>query len=220
VGILLGQGLYIDNITSGTNITYSDLPVNTYEDASFNFSLPAAQRTGSAYTGTEHRVTSLFSRLTYDFNEKYLFTGIIRRDGSSRFGGNNKFGIFPSFSAGWIVSNENFWKENNIVKSLKIRSGYGVTGNDAILNFGYLSTIVGGRNYTYGTGGVDISTGFSPSAPSNPDLKWEETAQTNIGIDATLFNNLTLTLEVYRKKLLEFYRRLLYRDMLAQRVVQ
>ncbi|MET3128272.1 TonB-linked SusC/RagA family outer membrane protein [Arcicella rosea] len=200
VGILLGQGLYIDNITSGTNITYSDLPVNTYEDASFNFSLPAAQRTGSAYTGTEHRVTSLFSRLTYDFNEKYLFTGIIRRDGSSRFGGNNKFGIFPSFSAGWIVSNENFWKENNIVKSLKIRSGYGVTGNDAILNFGYLSTIVGGRNYTYGTGGVDISTGFSPSAPSNPDLKWEETAQTNIGIDATLFNNLTLTLEVYRKK--------------------
>lgn len=199
-GVLLGQGLYIDNITSGTNITYSDLPVNTYEDASFNFSLPAAQRTGSAYTGVEHRVTSLFSRLTYDFNEKYLFTGIIRRDGSSRFGGNNKFGIFPSFSAGWVVSNENFWKENNIVKTLKIRSGYGVTGNDAILNFGYLSTIVGGRNYTYGTGGTDIITGFSPSAPSNPDLKWEETAQTNIGIDATLFNNLTLTLEVYRKK--------------------
>ncbi|MDR6564057.1 MULTISPECIES: TonB-dependent receptor [unclassified Arcicella] len=200
IGVLLGQGLYIDNITTGTSITYSDLPVNTYPDASFNFSLPAAQRTGSAYTGTEHRVTSLFGRLTYDFNEKYLFTGIIRRDGSSRFGGNNKYGIFPSFSAGWVVSNENFWKENGIVKTLKIRSGYGVTGNDAILNFGYLSTIVGGRNYTYGTGGVDIITGFSPSAPSNPDLKWEETAQTNIGIDATLLNNLTLTLEVYRKK--------------------
>ncbi len=200
VSALVGQGLYIDNISSGTGITYSDLPVNTYDDASFNFSLPAAQRTGSAYTGTEHRVTSLFSRLTYDFKEKYLFTGIIRRDGSSRFGGNNQYGIFPSFSAGWVVSNEGFWKENKWVKSLKVRGGYGVTGNDAILNFGYLSTIVGGRNYTYGTGGVDISTGSSPSAPSNPDLKWEETAQTNIGIDATLLNNLTLTLEVYRKK--------------------
>ena len=75
----------------------------------------------------------------------------MRRDGSSRFGSNNKYGYFPSFSAGWVPSRESFWKENNIVNQLKIRGGYGVTGNDNIGDFKYLSTVGGGRNYAVGS---------------------------------------------------------------------
>ncbi|WP_318345506.1 SusC/RagA family TonB-linked outer membrane protein [Flagellimonas baculiformis] len=197
--VLLGQGVYVDNITEGQSITYNNIPVNNYKDASFNFDIPTEQINASAYTGVIHKVTSLFARLNYAYQEKYLFTGIVRRDGSSRFGSNNKFGIFPSFSAGWAANKENFWPENNIVNQLKIRGSYGVTGSDQIGDFKYLSTIGDGRNYPVGnTGSVVI--GNSPDAPANPDLKWEETSQTNIGLDATLFNGLNVTFDWYYKK--------------------
>ncbi|APZ44836.1 SusC/RagA family TonB-linked outer membrane protein [Polaribacter reichenbachii] len=197
--LLVGQGVYVDNITTGENVTYFGIPVDNYKDASFNFSVPTDQITASAYTGNEHRVTSLFSRLTYNFDEKYLFTAIVRRDGSSRFGSNNKYGFFPSFSAGWVPSKENFWVDNDIVTQLKIRGGYGVTGNDNIGDFQYLSTIGGGRNYTVGTSG-SVTIGNSPNAPSNPDLKWEETSQLNIGFDARLFDNISVAFDWYKKE--------------------
>lgn len=198
--LLLGQGTYVDNITSGTYTSYVDLPTNNYQEATFISGWPLAKRSGSAYTGQEHRVTSLFARLNYDYNEKYLFTGIIRRDGSSNFGPNKKFGIFPSFSAGWVISKEGFWKENNVVNTIKLRAGYGVTGNDAIPPNGFLALIGGGRNYTFGSDGTTVSIGNSPNAPANPDLQWEETSQTNIGFDAKLFNDFNLTVEYYDKK--------------------
>lgn len=198
--LLLGQATYIDGLTSGTSVTYTNLPVDSYKDASFNFNLPASQKTGGAYTGQEHRLFSLFSRLTYDYNEKYLFTGVIRRDGSSNFGQNNKYGIFPSFSGGWVVSKEGFWKDNNVVNTLKIRAGYGIVGSEAIPANGYLALIGGGRNYTFGSDGTTIVSGNSPDAPSNPDLRWEETSTFNVGFDAKLFNDFNLTLEFYDKK--------------------
>jgi TonB-linked SusC/RagA family outer membrane protein len=197
--VLLGQGAYVDNITSGLGVTYHNIPVASYKDASFNYSVPKEQIDAYAYTGSDHKVTSIFSRLNYDFNEKYLFTGIIRRDGSSRFGSNNKYGTFPSFSLGWVASKEGFWKENNVVNQLKFRGGFGITGNDAIGDFGYLATIGGGRNYTIGNSG-SVTIGNSPNAPSNPDLKWEQTSQTNIGFDARLFQNFSLSFDLYNKK--------------------
>jgi TonB-linked SusC/RagA family outer membrane protein len=197
--ILLGQGVYVDNITTGENVTYFNIPVDNYQDASFNFGVPTDQINASAYSGNEHRVTSLFSRLNYNFDERYLFTAIIRRDGSSRFGSNNKYGLFPSFSAGWVPSKESFWKDNDIVKQLKIRGGYGVTGNDNIGDFQYLSTIGGGRNYTIGSSG-SVTIGNSPNAPSNPDLRWEETSQLNIGFDARLFDNISVAFDWYKKE--------------------
>src|SRR5690606_31769602 len=139
---------------------------------SFNFNLSPDKIVGSSYTGNEHRVISLFSRLNYDYNEKYLFTGIIRRDGSTNFGSNKKFGVFPSFSAGWVVSEEDFLRDSETINTLKLRAGYGVTGNDAIPPFGYLSLIGGGRNYTLGRDGQIIWSGNSPDAPANPDLQW------------------------------------------------
>ncbi|GAB2763237.1 SusC/RagA family TonB-linked outer membrane protein [Salinimicrobium soli] len=197
--LLLGQGTYVDGIVSGTYTSYQDIPVTSYKDASFNYAIPQERITASAYTGTEHRVISLFSRLNYNYDEKYLFTGIIRRDGSTNFGSNNKFGVFPSFSAGWNVSNEEFWGTNDVVNTLKLRAGYGITGNDAIKPFGYLALIGGGRNYTFGRDGSALVIGYSPDAPPNPDLKWEETAQLNIGADARFFSYLTTSLEYYKK---------------------
>jgi len=198
--VLLGQGVYVDDDSSEVGITYFDLPVTSREEASFNFPVTDDQKVGYTWTGTLHKVTSLFARFNYNYDEKYLLTGIVRRDGSSRFGANNKYGYFPSFSAGWNVSREEFWPENDIVSTLKIRGGYGVTGNDAIGNFGYLALIGGGRNYTFGSDGGVIYTGFSPNAPDNPDLKWEETSQTNIGFEARLFNDFSLTFDYYTKE--------------------
>jgi TonB-linked SusC/RagA family outer membrane protein len=198
--LLLGQAVYVDNNGGSSNVTLYDLPISSYEDASFNFNIPdATNRVGGASDFVLHKVTSLFTRLNYNYKEKYLFTGIYRRDGSSRFGANNKYGVFPSFSLGWVVSKEDFWKTNDVVDQLKIRAGYGVVGNDAIRDFGYLATVGGGFNYTVGNSGK-ITTGYAPASLDNPDLRWEETSQTNIGVDAKLFKAVSLTIEYYKKK--------------------
>jgi TonB-linked SusC/RagA family outer membrane protein len=198
--ILLGQAAYVDNTGGRSGVTLYDLPITSYRDASFNFNIPdATNRVGGASEFIQHKVSSLFARVNYNYKEKYLFTGIYRRDGSSRFGSNNKFGVFPSFSLGWVVTKEDFWQANEIVNSLKIRGGYGVVGNDAISDFGYLATVGGGFNYTIGNSGK-ITTGYAPASLDNPDLRWEQTSQTNIGFDAKLFKTLSLTAEYYKKK--------------------
>jgi TonB-linked SusC/RagA family outer membrane protein len=203
--VLLGQGSYVDNIGGGSGAVMYGLPITSYRDASFNFDIPQADRTSSTYDMTEHKLTSLFTRVNYDFKEKYLFTGIIRRDGSSRFGGNNKFGVFPSFNVGWVVSKEEFWKESEVINSLKIRGGYGIVGNDAYSdpnnnpNFKYLSLVEGGYNYSFGNTGA-ITTGYANVTLDNPDLRWEETSQADIGFESRFFHDLSLTVDVYNKK--------------------
>lgn len=196
--ILLGQGAYVENNGGGLGTTMFNLPVNDYKAASFAFDIPASSRTTYSYDMVLHKVSSLFARLNYNFSEKYLFTGIIRRDGSSRFGGNNKYGVFPSVSAGWVLSNEDFWKNSKAISYLKIRGGYGVVGNDAIRDFGYLATVAGGFNYTLGNAGI-ITTGYAPTSLDNPDLRWEETSQANIGFEAELFRGLNLNVDFFDK---------------------
>lgn len=196
--ILLGQGAYVDNNSSGINVTYFNLPADNFKDASMNYSISADDITAKGYEGIQHRVSSLFGRLTYDYASKYLFTGIIRRDGSSRFGSTHKYGYFPSASAGWVASEENFWPAKNSITFFKLRGSYGITGNDVLGNFRYLSTVGGGRNYTIGDNIYTI--GYSPDAPANPDLKWEQTSQLDFGFDAVLFQNWTLAFDWYNKK--------------------
>jgi TonB-linked SusC/RagA family outer membrane protein len=199
VNVLLGQGAYNDGASYSSGVTEYGLPVTTFKDASLNYSIPAVQRIGYGGEGQQHHISSLFARLNYDYDEKYILQGVIRRDGSSRFGGNNKYGTFPSISLGWVPTKEAFWPKNDVVDFLKFRGGYGVVGNDAIPDNAFLSTIGGGRNYSFGTGDTYIS-GYSPNAPSNPNLKWEQTSQTNVGLDAVLFHDFNLTLEWYKKK--------------------
>lgn len=196
--LLLGQGAYLDHNSSGVTVTYFNLPVDNFKDASMNYSISADDITATGYEGIHHTVSSLFSRLTYDYGGKYLFTGVIRRDGSSRFGPNNKFGYFPSASVGWVASQEEFWPAKNSVNFLKIRGSYGVTGNDILGDFRYLSTVGGGRNYTFGNNLYTI--GYSPDAPANPNLKWEQTSQMDFGFDAVLFRDWSLTFDWFNKK--------------------
>jgi len=199
VNVLIGQGTYVDQASVQSGVTEFGLPVTNFKDASLNFSLPPAQRIGYGSENEAHHITSLFARLNYDYDERYIIQGVIRRDGSSRFGDNNKYGTFPSVSLGWVPTKEAFWPQNNVVDFLKLRGGYGVVGNDAIPPDAFLATIGGGRNYSFGTGDTYIS-GYSPNAPANPNLKWEQTSQTNIGLDAVLFHDFNLTLEWYKKK--------------------
>lgn len=194
---LIGISAYQNN-SRGVNARYYNLPVSTFDEASMNFSIIDDNKLAGGWEAPDHRISSLFARLNYNFSEKYLFTGIIRRDGSSRFGPNNKYGIFPSASLGWIVSREGFWPKNRVVKFLKIRGSYGVNGNDNIQDFLYLATVSGGRNYVYYYDNYII--GYSPDAPSNPDLQWEETSQTDIGIETTLFSDFRIALDFYNKK--------------------
>ncbi|MBA2249189.1 MAG: SusC/RagA family TonB-linked outer membrane protein, partial [Chitinophagaceae bacterium] len=199
VTLLVGQGAYVENIGGNTGLSISNLPITNYKDASFGFDVGLANRVGYAGDFVEHKINSLFSRLNYSYDDKYLFTGIIRRDGSTRFGPNKKNGYFPSFSAGWNVYKENFWHENNVVKFLKFRGGYGVVGNDASADFRYLSIVNGGYNYSFGNGGL-ITTGYSPLTLDNPDLHWEQTTSADVGFDAQLFNNFNISFDWYNKK--------------------
>ena len=143
-------------------------------------------------------LTSILGRVFYSYQNKYLFTATIRRDGSSKFGKNNRYGYFPSFSLGWNVAEEKFMENVHWLDQLKLRGGYGVLGNQEIDNYQYSSTITTGINYPDGNGG--LLQGAFPKNFANPDKKWEETAMTNVGIDFMAFNNrLSLTADYYVK---------------------
>lgn len=143
-------------------------------------------------------LTSILGRVFYSYQNKYLFTATIRRDGSSKFGKNNRYGYFPSFSLGWNVAEEKFMENVHWLDQLKLRGGYGVLENQEIDNYQYSSTITTGINYPDGNGG--LLQGAFPKNFANPDIKWEETAMTNVGIDFMAFNNrLSLTADYYVK---------------------
>jgi TonB-dependent starch-binding outer membrane protein SusC len=196
-GLLGTEARRMDD-TKGAGSNLNGIPVTSWEYASMNFSVPASQTTGWGYENQRYRLASIFARVNYDYKGKYLFTGIIRRDGSSHFGSNNVYGYFPSVSVGWLASEEGFWKKNTVVNYLKVRAGYGVNGNDNLSPFLYTSTIVSLGGYTFGNN--QIYTGYGPGAPANPDLKWEQTSQLNFGVDAILLKNFNATLELFSKK--------------------
>ena len=157
-------------------------------------------------SGTESYATlaSYLGRVNYSYKSRYLLSASIRRDGSSNFGPNNKWGNFSAISAGWRISDEAFMKPlAGVLSDLKIRGSWGQLGNDAIPAFGYLSTIRSGANtdnYVFGTGGQNIVIGSTMTRPGNPDLKWETTEQTDIGIDASFFREkLYLTADYFIK---------------------
>lgn len=197
---LLGYEVNESGIGNYSGITHSNLQTNNYAEANFNMAVAAADKIGYSYDFLANRLTSTYGRLNYDYKEKYLFTGIYRVDGSTLFGKNNKYGHFPSASLGWVVSKEDFWKENKIVNYFKLRTGYGVNGDIGSLGqFFYASTISGGFNYAFGSTG-QISNGSTIRTIDNPDLHWEETAQFNLGFDTRLMQDFNLTFEFFNKK--------------------
>lgn len=179
----------------------SNLPVDNLEDASFGYFVDAESQFnyGYEYLNTSN---SLFGRINYNISTKYLFSAILRRDGSSRFGNNYKYGYFPGFSVGWVVTDESFFNSNPAINFLKIRASWGSSGNDRIGDFRYISTLGGGRNYTFGLED-ELVNGVSPNGLANPDLRWETTNQTNIGFDAKIFRNIGVTFDLFQKNTID-----------------
>jgi iron complex outermembrane receptor protein len=147
----------------------------------------------------EYKLISFFGRAHYSYAEKYMLTATVRYDGSSKFGANHKWGTFPSASAAWGLSQEDFMKDISWINDLKIRAGYGITGNQDGLQ-PYKSLELYEAKGTYYDNGA-LSTAFRVAQNANPDLKWEETAMLNVGIDFSLFNGrVGGTVEWYNKK--------------------
>jgi len=141
---------------------------------------------------------SYFGRVNYSYNDKYLFEANGRFDGSSRFTGNNQYSFFPSFSAGWRISQEKFWEGlKDKINELKIRGSYGKTGNQAVALYSYFPTL---NLVTYDFNNLPAQ-GYVQSQIANSNLTWESTAETDIGLDASfLHNRFTLTVDYYKKR--------------------
>lgn len=212
LNLMAGTEMYkevFDNSSLRKNNFLIETPDYMYPDAG----------TGESFTGgtsTSYSLLSYFGKIDYEFDNRYLLSATIRRDGSSRFGKNNQFGVFPAVSAGWRISNENFIKDNApAISDLKLRAGWGQTGNQEISNTAiyslYLASYAGGSptwSTSFGTaydiagnGNGLLPSGFIAIQAGNDDLKWETTNQTNIGLDFGLFKQkLSGTFDYYKKK--------------------
>ncbi len=155
---------------------------------------------GSAYS--PHTLASLFGRISYDFAEKYMLQLTVRRDGSSNFGPGNRYATFPSVSLGWKITNEKFMeKRPEWLTSMKLRASWGKNGNESIGQFRYVALTSTGNNYIFGNGNGTLYNGTKPSGLANSKLKWEESEQTDFGLDFGLLNNsLEFTADYFEKK--------------------
>ncbi|OBX25255.1 TonB-linked SusC/RagA family outer membrane protein [Gelidibacter algens] len=176
-----------------SNRNFASISAQQFPSDQFVKLATAAEITAASTAGTEWGLASYYFRANYGYDNKYLLTFSGRADGSSRFGQNNRFGIFPSGSVAWRISQEDFLKESETISDLKLRVSYGVTGNqDGIGNFA--------SRGLYGIGNYRSGATLVPSQLSNRNLSWERTTQYNFGMDLGLFNNrLTLTTDYFIK---------------------
>ncbi len=198
--IVLGQsakqssGGYLSG--SRNNIISLDRP---YLDASTGLAADGDQ----SASGAPHvmaRLASYFARASYNFDERYMIQATVRRDGSSRFGSNNHWATFPSVSAGWNISNEHFMESTRVwFNNFKLRASWGKNGNENIGNFQYMALAASGNNYIFGKDG-QIVNGTKPTQLANPDIRWEESTQTDVGLDFGFMQNMfTFTVDWFRK---------------------
>ncbi|GAB3960087.1 TonB-dependent receptor [Spirosoma harenae] len=174
----LTLGMSYQQSQQKTNFTEGrDFPSDAYRQI-----ISAARKTDGSSTQTDYRFLSYFARANYKFADRYLLGVSARIDGSSRFGRNSRYGFFPAVSAGWVLSEEGFLKNNTSISFLKLRASYGQTGNAEIQNFPQLGLYTG--DASYGT-----LPGQRPSQLANPDLKWETTNQFDVGVDFGFLNN-------------------------------
>lgn len=166
-----------------------DFPSDSYKKIA-----SAATKSDGSSSQSNYSFVSTFFRANYKFNDKYLATVSVRRDGSSRFGANERYGIFPAASVGWVISEENFLQSVRAISFLKLRASYGQVGNAEIGNFPQLGLFTGDAGYVG-------NAGQRPSQIGNPNLKWETTTQLDFGVDFGIFNNrISGELDYYEKK--------------------
>lgn len=196
------------NVTIGTSIfqttgrfssfTGFDLPGNPGYDARVEQAGTIQYNFPNGGNTFDSRLLSYFARVQYDYKGKYLFSGVVRRDGSTKFGPKNKFGYFPSASVGWIASEESFMVDNGIFDFLKFRASYGIIGNDRIPDFRFESLLNGEGVYVIDD---ELVFGTAVGAISNPEIRWEEQNTLDVGFDAKFFNNsLDLTVDYFNRR--------------------
>ena len=194
-GTTAGDGFQVSSTNFPVdNIGYNNFALsNPYAVASYRIDL------GPDGAFQETRLISDFARLNYNFKDKYLIQGSIRRDGSSVFGANNQWGYFPAVGVAWRVAQEGFMRNQKVFDDLKLRASYGVTGNSS--GFGaYTAQFISGSRGTYYYNGVQTAA-LGPTQAANPDLRWEKTSTANIGLDFTILKGkLSGTLEMYDKE--------------------
>lgn len=167
-----------DNIGSGSGLQNGQASMSSYKES--------------------NTYIALFGRVMYNYDERYLLSVSLRRDGSSRFGADNKWGWFPAVSLGWRISQEEFLRDAEWINELKLRAGYGVTGNQDFSNYQSLLLMKTSGRFYYN--GKWINT-YAPASNANPDLGWEKKAEWNVGVDfSVLDNRLSLTLDYYQRR--------------------
>lgn len=184
--------LLLSEYTNTDTELFNGQSQNTLSDA-----IDALSNISSNMSSNSNSYTRLgyLTRINYDYAGKYIFAASYRRDASSRFGPNEKWGTFPSLALGWRVSEESFLSGVSAISNLKLRASWGITGNDNIPNYGFAPTIADGFNYSIGGGNA---TGSTLNGIANPDLKWEENTMTNVGLDMGFMSDkITLAAEYY-----------------------
>lgn len=191
-----------ENTGSSFGASSSGIPEEVQLDPNFQYidNTPDSLRRSNSSAPERVALASVFGRLVYNYDEKYLFTAILRRDGSTVFGSNNRYGLFPSVALGWVISREGFWNVAPI-SFLKARASYGVNGNDRIGSLRYESVIGVTGAYPFGKpGSQTIYNGTSGLFAPNPDIKWEESHQLDIGLEMGLLNDqITVEMDYYIK---------------------
>lgn len=181
-GVHSFTGLVGTSLQRSENLTF-DVSGNGFPSNDLKTLDSAAEITGGGASISSYAFLGYLSRITYSYDDKYLLTLNGRVDGSSRFGADNQYGFFPAASAGWVISDEDFLNDSNVIDFLKLRASYGVTGNaDGIGNFPALALAEAGSDYN-GTSGLSVSQ------LANPELRWEKATQLDIGLDYGFFNN-------------------------------
>ena len=193
VSLMAGTSREETNVGFKTNQTYKAPFANDAITGSFNGNI-VTPNANTVVEQTPDKLVSVFGRAQYNFDERYMISASLRWDGGSVFGGDNKWGIFPAVSAGWMISSEPFWKNWNIgfINTLKLRASYGVTGNNNISNTAAYATLAA---VTYAG-----AAGYNANSLGNADLGWEKTHSTDVALDLALLNNrIQLSFDWYTK---------------------
>jgi iron complex outermembrane receptor protein len=198
---VMGGYSYLDNNYEGFGATRSGFDTNAFGYNNLAAGTDFRQGDVYSYKG-DAKLISFFGRANYNLLDRYMITATLRHDGSSRFGENHKWGTFPSVSLAWRVSNEAFMKgTEHWLDNLKVRAGFGVTGNqNGIGEYKSLSILSASGAAYYDAATDSWKNSYTQTQNTNPDLKWEQTAQWNLGIDFSVFNRLRGTVELYHKK--------------------
>ena len=207
LNVVLGQSAYWSSSSylgaSSLGLQYPDDPWKISVDNTLGQQSDGDRNGWGRWNSIPYSILSYFGRVSYNYDGRFLAQATVRRDASSHFGPNNKWGTFPSASLGWNIKNEEFLKYNNVISMAKLRASWGINGKDNLSDFLYAVYAQSGNNYVFGSGAngtESINIGVKASGLANPNAKWEQSIQTDFGVDlGFLGNRLTATVDYYIK---------------------